>query len=368
MRLLHVLPPAAGGMLRHVQRLLSGLDPARYEQYCAAAPGVGLEPIAADAPGRALPLPLRDGAGPAALLRAALVLARQARALRPHLLHAHGYRAMLLAAVAGRLSRTPFLFTAHSLPDELGARFWRLAGPLAAGARAGVCVSHAVRAELAPHLKQGAAGGPPLPVIYNGIDPGPAPGARGSLPDDLGGAARRPVLVTAARLAPQKGIAVLLEAWASLATILPEGLLIVAGDGPLRPHLEARAADLGIAGSVCFAGFRGDVRRLLRAADVAVVPSLREGQSLFVLEAMAEGAPVVASQVGGLPEMVRHEETGLLVPPADAAALAAALHRLTTEAPLARRLAAEARAFVTARMTTEQMLARLDALYQEVGG
>ena len=258
-----------------------------------AAPGVGLEPIAADAPGRALPS--RCAMAPARPLCCARHWSWRGRrraaaspAARPRLPRDAPRR-------GGRTpSRTPFLFTAHSLPDELGARFWRLAGPWPPAPARGVRL-HAVRAELAPHLKQGAAG-PPLPVIYNGIDPGPAPGGPGSLPDDLGGAARRPVLVTAARLAPKDRRAA--GGMGSLATILPEGLLIVAGDGRCaRTWRRGRPTWGSLVPSVLLA--RGDVRRLLRAADVAVVPSLREGQSLFVLEAMAEERPWWPARLAG---------------------------------------------------------------------
>ncbi len=518
MRILLVLPPAAGGMLRHVQCLLAGLDPARYDLHVAAAPGPGFDAVSEMLPGRCTPLPLRDGDGMAGLLRASLALARSARVLRPDLIHGHGYRGMLVAATAARLAGRPFVFTAHNLPQELGPRFWRLAGPWCRPARGAACVSEAIARELAVRLSlthqppslrpgptptpgKGAAGmhawgrssspdgptpapgvgeggshSPALPsppdgttptpgkgaaglqawgrssspdgptpapgvgeagtgacvrssspdgptpapgvgeagtgawalpsspdgptpapgvgeavtqqkefppslglgrgeraqgrgargvkhfalrVIYNGIALGPAPGARIPLP------AGRPVVFTAARLAPQKGVAVLIDAWAALAPEFPQGSLLVAGDGPLRAELEAQARALGVADSVLFLGFRDDVRALLRAADVAAIPSLVEGQSLFAVEAMAEGAVVVASRVGGLPEMVREGETGFLVPPGNAEALAGGLRRALGDAAGSARLAGAARAFVAREMTTERFLERMDAFYQE---
>ena len=100
------------------------------------------------------------------------------------------------------------------------------------------------------------------------------------------------------------------------------------GDGPYRPALEQQAAELGIAERVVFAGSREDVARMLAAADVFVLPSLTEALPTVVAEAMAAGLPIVATTVGGIPEMVRHGEAALLVPPADPEALAAAVLRL----------------------------------------
>lgn len=370
MRVLHVLPPAAGGMLRHVQCLVAGIDDV--ESCCAAVPGAGLEMLSPLLPGRSAPLPFPDRATLPAVLRASLAAAAASRKLRPDLLHGHGYRGMLVAGIASRLTGRPFLFTAHTLPSELGPRFWRLARPLARRAAGVACVSQAIRAELAEQVGAASFRNPQsaiphfLRVIYNGIDPGPPPGPRSPLPADLGCGGRRPVALTAARLAPQKGVADLVEAWGRLAPDLPSGILIIAGDGPLRGELEARAASLAITDSVRLPGFRDDVDALLQAADLAVIPSLAEGQSIFALEAMARGVPVVATRVGGLPETVRDGRTGLLAPPGEPAALAAAMARLLRETDLASTLAAAGRALVEAEMTVGHMLAGYSDLYAEV--
>ncbi|MBI3947785.1 MAG: glycosyltransferase family 4 protein [Armatimonadetes bacterium] len=368
MRILHVLPHAAGGMLRHVQTLLNGLDPGRYEQWCATPPGEALDAVLEMTSGRGMALPLDDPPSAGGLLRSGLALSGFVRLVGFDLIHGHGYRGMLLAAMAARMRRRPFVFTAHTLPDEVPPKTWRAAKSLARGAAGIVCVSEAVARELSARLRGWTRLRPGVRVVYNGIDPGPPPGPRIPLPADLNAAGRRPIVLTAARLAPQKGIDVLVEAWAGLVPDFPEGLLLVAGDGPERPALEARAAARGVARSVRFLGFRTDVRHLLRSADAVAIPSRMEGQSLFALEAMAEGAPVAASRAGGLPEMVRDGETGLLAPPDDPAALADALRRLLSDAALAAQLAAGARRFVETEMTIERMLAGMDAFYQSAIG
>ena len=229
MRVLHVLPPAAGGMLRHVRQVMGGLTDV--ESACAAVPGAGFETLDAAFPGRCAPLPFPETAGIAALLRAAILVRHASRRLRPDLLHGHGYRGMVVAGTASRFSGIPFAFTAHTLPEELGASFWRRVRPLARRARGAVCVSRAIATGLTDRLGLPGIGNSPLRVIYNGVDPGPPPGPRSPLPSDLRSLSPRGVVVTAARLAPQKGIGILLEAWA----LLPPGnVLLVAGDGPLQ--------------------------------------------------------------------------------------------------------------------------------------
>jgi glycosyltransferase involved in cell wall biosynthesis len=143
------------------------------------------------------------------------------------------------------------------------------------------------------------------------------------------------VVLSVARLEAGKGLDVLLRA----AAHLPEATFAIAGDGPERVVLEALARALGVDERVRFLGFRNDVEALLAGCDVFVLPSLDEGFPLSVLEAMAACRPVVASDVGGVPEAITHDETGLLVPPGNPDALAAALARLLDDAPTRRRLA-----------------------------
>jgi glycosyltransferase involved in cell wall biosynthesis len=147
-------------------------------------------------------------------------------------------------------------------------------------------------------------------------------------------------LVFAGRLGPQKALVVLLEALAGL----PGVRLTVAGDGPERAALERRSRELGLDGRVSFLGSvpRERVLRLFRAADAAVLPSAWENFPHTVVEALAVGCPVIATAVGGVPEVVRDGENGLLVPPGDPSALRDAIARFFAEDELRERLAAAA--------------------------
>jgi glycosyltransferase involved in cell wall biosynthesis len=144
------------------------------------------------------------------------------------------------------------------------------------------------------------------------------------------------VLAFAGRLGPQKSLGTALEALVRA----PEVALVVAGDGPERAVLERRAAELGVAGRVRFLGSvpRDRVLRLFRAADASVLPSAWENFPHTVVEALAVGCPVIATSVGGVPEVVHDGENGLLVPPRDAEALAAAIGRFFVEPDLRARL------------------------------
>src|SRR5262249_20822565 len=138
-----------------------------------------------------------------------------------------------------------------------------------------------------------------------------------------------------ARFHPVKDHATLVRAFAVVARTCPDVDLLLAGDGPLRGQLESLAAELGIASRVLFLGVRKDVPEILQAIDVFAMTSLSEAASLTVLEAMAAGRPVVVTDVGGNPELVRHGCDGLLVGRADAGGAASALRRLLADPALA---------------------------------
>jgi glycosyltransferase involved in cell wall biosynthesis len=140
----------------------------------------------------------------------------------------------------------------------------------------------------------------------------------------------------------------------------------IIGDGPLRADLEAQAMDLGLLpDGVRFLGERSDVPSLLKASDAFVLPTaVREGLSLSVLEAMATGLPVVATDVGGNREVVENDETGLLVPPGDVSGLAAAMQRIVEAPGQARAWGEKARAKVFARFTLDRMVREYEHLYE----
>ncbi len=181
----------------------------------------------------------------------------------------------------------------------------------------------------------------PVDLIYNGVDlqryDHQEPCC--TLPDEYGMEPGSQIVGVVARLEPEKGHPTLFDAWPIVLRAVPDTYLLVVGEGSRRDALEAQARELRIAHRVVFTGRRDDVPAVTAALDVAVLPSYREAQGLTILEAMALSRPVVASDVGGIPEMIQDGKTGLLVPPHDPEALAAAIIRLLTDHPLADTLA-----------------------------
>jgi len=311
-----------------------------------------------DVPVRVVPLPpVRPWTLPAmglAWWRLRRLLVRE----RVALVHAHGSRGALYAGLAVRGLDVPMLW--HVRIDEPDPRLdpvlVRLASAVVANSAASAARLHTV-----------ASAARKVTIVPNGVDLrrfGPhAPDPR--LRDALGLATGLPVVGFFGRLEHGKGVDVLLEAAARVHSKLPSAFLFV-GDGPLRERLTARAAAEGL--PVCFAGRRDDVPELMRLCSVVVLPSRREAFGRVLVEAMATGVPVVATAVGGIPEVCIDGVTGLLVPPDDPDALAVAIAlTLTDQAATADRVAA-ATADVHARFDLAVHAAGVQAVYARTLG
>lgn len=201
-------------------------------------------------------------------------------------------------------------------------------------------------------------------VIPNGYIPSPAT-SRHDVRAELELAPDTPVIAVAALLRAEKRIDLLLSAFVRVRAALPQAHLIIAGDGPCRAELEAQALADGLAHAVHFLGRRNDVDSLLRAADVGALTSDREGSPLLAFECMANGTPLVATAVGGVPDVVEDQRTGVLVPPGDAGALADALLALLQDPDRRRRMAAAAQATLP-RYTIEATAERFASLYDSL--
>jgi len=349
-----VLGLDAGGLEALVCGLLAAPELAgrRSLVACLDAPGA-LAERARRAGAEVVRLPRRRGADPALVLR----LARWLRRERVGVLHTHSLDPLCYGALAAFLARVPVrVHTQHNVMLAGYGAAERLKFSL--GARA--CTTMVSVSDEVDRLV-GAAGVPARKraVVRNGVDPEgpPAPRAPRARREETG-----PVVGTVARLAPEKDQHRLLEAFALLRREHPGARLVLAGDGPLRAELEARARELSIDPAVTFLGFRERVADVLSGLDIFALSSRTEGVPLALLEAMAAGLPVVATAVGGVPEVVVDGESGLLVPPADAEALAGALGRLARDRPLAERLGAAARRRVRERFSlaaTARVYARL---------
>ena len=171
------------------------------------------------------------------------------------------------------------------------------------------------------------------------------------------------LILTMSRLAGDKGLDYLIEALAALPPDLRKVRLVVAGDGPVRAPLEQLARTRGISARVTFLGFRDDVGDLLAACDLVALPSLREGLSIALLEAMSAGKPIIATSIGSHRELASQADIALLVPPADARSLCDAIVRMAGDPAMMTRLGAGARALFERRYTEDRMLGSYRRLY-----
>jgi glycosyltransferase involved in cell wall biosynthesis len=209
-----------------------------------------------------------------------------------------------------------------------------------------------------------------ITTIHNGISPPDLAGAAdaAAVRASLGLATDQPFLFCAARLQEEKDIPSLLQAMKHIAAAHPEARCFVAGDGDMRPALDAQLRSLGIAATVTLLGFRRDVPALLRACDLFVLPSLAEPFGLVLVEAMAMSRPVIATDAGGPREIVEHGQTGLLVRPSDPESLAQAIDRLLSSP--SERLAFGRAGFARyqAKFTADRMAAQMLQLYRRCLG
>lgn len=349
---LQVVRPAAGGIRQHIISLIGASDPARVTHW-VAAPAAFLHDLPTDTPAHKLPLEIAARFAPIADVRAARRLAKLARNI--DIVHAHGLRAGWIAALAQGIRPFPFVLTAHNMAE--GGFLARLAVKhIGQRAKAIVAVSQAVAGSLA------ALGVPPakIRVVPNGVDVD----AFAQLPSQ---AAARQALGLAedtftagciARLSPEKGVDVLVQAAADL----PDVSLLIAGDGPQRDALQTHLSP-----NVRLLGRLPDIRTLLAAINVLVVPSRAEGQGIVALEAMAAYVPIIASRVGGLAEMLTDGETALLVPAGDPAALALALARLRADTALQAHLIDSAARLVRERYDGRRTVAAVAEVYAALG-
>jgi len=280
------------------------------------------------------------------------------------LVHAHMYRAEVIGTRAAVAAGVPVIAaTVHSsrvrspqdvaLLASLTPMMDRLIVPSDS-------IAHKVRCE----GREGAR----FAVVPNGVDLSrfAAPAPPSTVRADFGIPADAPLVGVVARIEAEKGHQHLLDAWPSVHRQAPDAWLLIVGEGSEADALRAQAASLGRAGRrIAFTGRREDISALTAELSVAVLPSLREAQGISILEAMARRVPVVASAVGGIPEVITSGVDGLLVPPADPEALAAAIGSLLGDPSLRRRIASAGYRTVADRFSIDAQVKRIEAVYDE---
>jgi glycosyltransferase involved in cell wall biosynthesis len=205
--------------------------------------------------------------------------------------------------------------------------------------------------------------------IYNGIEVEryqPNPDHRHRIRDELGVDKDQILIGAVGRLVWQKGFEHLLESMDSVLQAFPHTTLLIVGNGPLKPRLEAMGKILRQREQLLFTGFRSDVRKILAAVDLLAVPSLLEGFPMITLEAMAMEKPVVGTRIDGITEQISHGETGLLVPPRDPRALGEAILRILGNREEAEILGKNARRLVESEFSVEKMVLQTRKLYNEL--
>jgi len=357
MRVLQLLQGLAiGGIERMVLDLVFALPPDEFTTQFCTFDREGK--LAAEVHERGLALHFRKRRGAA---DAGFVwwLAPLLRRERIDIVHAHNATAFFYGAAACMLApRTRFLYTEHDRAFPTPLRERGLHAVLARRTDAVVTVSDMLRKNL---VRYESFPEDRIRVVKNGVESKTPARSRAEMRHDLA-LGDRPTAGIVARLAPVKNHALLLDAWAQVVERVPAAVLLVAGNGSCEGALRARCTELGLDDSVRFLGFRLDVAELLQAMDVFVLSSLSEGLSLTLLEAGAARLPVVATRVGGNPEVIADGENGLLVPSGDAAELAGALVQLLRDPVLRRRMGAEART----RYETQFTLAAMTRGYMDV--
>src|SRR5215470_1896315 len=368
-----------GGPAIHVVNLTAGLGPSRFESLLVTGtenPGEGslmdlarehkIEPIVIPEMVGQLSLKPRD-------LKALIALYRLIRRERPHIVHTHAAKPGVLGRLAARLAGVPLVvhtFHGHILHGYYGPLMSRLLRwmerLLARRTDRIIAVSEQVKQDL---VRYGVAPARKISVIPLGFDLGPfldSAQHQGALFRELGLTNGARLVGIVGRIFPIKNHHLFLEAAARVAAEEAYARFLVVGDGVLRQEIEARARSLGLADRVTFTGWRRDLPRVYPDLDVLVVSSRNEGTPVSAIEAMASGCPVVATRVGGLPDLIEDGKTGSLVPSEDAEALAGAILRVLRDREAARAMAEAAREWVSQRFRARRLIGDMEQLYGEL--
>lgn len=369
-KILHVVRPAAGGMKKHLLDLVRLTPKDRFEVSVACPAGSSIQEELIKLGVSVFPIPLAGELSPARDWATVRLLARHLVSEQITVMHAHSSKGALVGRLAAAMAHTPAaFFTAHNsifyeewpgwkinlfaLAERFLARFTDRI----------ITVSDALKKDILNKEKIPAK---QLTTIYNGIDMDSFNSNVDTLAvrKSLGLPPLGQVVGTIARLAPQKGVTYFLRA-ASLLKDYQVNFIVV-GDGPLREQLERETVELGLQDRVTFAGQRDNIPAVLPVFDIFVLPSVTEGLPLTILEAMATARPVVATTVGGIPEVIQEGKNGLLVAPRDPEALAVALAGLLAERERAARMGAAGKSLVQERFTVASMVEKTVNLYLSV--
>jgi glycosyltransferase involved in cell wall biosynthesis len=371
---IHTLPVISGSGL-NTYLTMRGMDRTAYEVELACAPGGKLIDLIR---GQGMkvrlfknlvqPLhPLKD-------LLGLIDLTRFLRKKRYHIVHTHNSKAGFIGRLAAKWAGVPIIVhTVHGFAFHDREPAWRqilfrnlerlasrwcdkmvfISQPL---------IDWALRDRITRREK--------IQKIYSGIEIDhfkPVPdGEKKALKEAWGISEEAPVVGMVSKLWEGKGHTTLIHAFEGLKQEIPEAVLVIVGEGYLRDQLSDLVDRLGLKGSVLFTGFQMDVRRIIATFDVAVLPSFFEGMGRVLLEAMAMGKPLVASSVGGIPDLVHHGKNGLLVTPGSVSELKSGLLTLIRNKALAKEMGKEGRKRISEEFSAGRMAQSIEKLYREL--
>jgi glycosyltransferase involved in cell wall biosynthesis len=351
-----------GGAQEHLYSLLTRIDRLRYETSVVALSG---GPAVRKLQRAGIPVLVIDEPDDAIAVGA---LSAHLASVRPDVIHNHMYRAELVGArsaiALGKAGhRRPYVVSTVHSSRVRAAEDREQLRRLTPHIDQLIAVSRSIERKIVDEGRNTTA----VRMIYNGVDleryDHQEPCC--TLAEEYGMEPGSQIVGVVARLEPEKGHPTLLEAWPAVLRKVPDAYLLIVGEGARREALEQQVRALRIAHRVVFTGRRDDVPAVTAALDVAVLPSYREAQGLTILEAMALSRPVVASNVGGIPEMIEDGVTGLLVPPNDPPALATAIVRLLQDHSLADTIGRAGHDLVHDRFCIEIMVKAVEEIYDE---
>lgn len=353
---LYVIRPVAGGMREHLLTLAKNLDPRRFTPLAIVATDdllatrlreQGIEPRIDGGVGSLNPL---------TIMKTALKISRVARSKRVSIVHSHGYRASLVGGIGALLAGVPHITTVHT---EIGGK--RDAGRLDRLIQRAVSFL-STRVIVVSKAIDGSFDAEKVRLIENGIDLDSSKEAIGdSLPVKEDGERRVGIV---ARLSPEKGVDLFLKAASIISKQNDDVKFYIVGEGPLRGELEKEAQDLRVYERTTFTGFVEGARSVLGSFDVLVLPSRSEGQPMVLLEALAAGCPVVATDVGGVREVLEGG-CGIVIPSGDPVEIASAVDRLLSEADRRAEIVCLGKRRVEERFSAVLMAAKTMDVYEE---
>jgi glycosyltransferase involved in cell wall biosynthesis len=360
-----------GGGERVFAQIINGLSPHKYEIFLSSNPGEQLHQAILKEEVQFLPLDFSKRLNFYLISRLSRIIKKN----EIEIVHGQGTRAEFYARVASKLAGTPKYVSTIAMPVEgfdvgtvrkkIYSLFDRFSERFVDRF---LVVSHALRETM---IKDHGIPADKIIRIYNGIE------VDHYLPQDQNGSRERirrefdvgedtTLIGAVGRLVWQKGFEYFVKASPKISTKFSRTKILLVGDGPLRDELEALAAELKMKEHIIFTGFRSDIRDILSAIDVLVVPSLLEGFPMITLEGMAMAKPIIATGIDGIKEQIVDGESGILIPPRDPDAIAEAILQLSTDKKLAQNLGLEGRRRVENEFTVERMVSETEKVYQSL--